>query len=58
MKKNHEPVKPICINSKGGRGGVPGLQPSIQNRIYSPEGVATAVTCEYITNVLEEIEDE
>lgn len=36
--------EPICINPKGGRGGKEGLQPSLQNRIYSDEGVAPAVT--------------
>ena len=35
---------PICLNSKGGRGGIPGLQPSLKDRIYSVESVSTAVT--------------
>lgn len=34
---------PICLNSKGGRGGIPGLQPSLKDRIYSVESVSTAV---------------
>ena len=36
--------KPICLNSKGGRNGILGLQPSIKDRIYSTEGIACAVT--------------
>lgn len=36
--------KPICLNSKGGRNGVPGLQPSLKDRIYSANGVSCAVT--------------
>lgn len=27
--------EPICLNSKGGRNGIEGLQPSLQDRIYS-----------------------
>lgn len=36
--------KPICLNSKGGRNGTPGLQPSLKDRIYDSEGIACAVT--------------
>lgn len=36
--------EPVCLNSKGGRGGVPGLQPSIQDRVYDSEAISTAVT--------------
>ena len=36
--------KTICLNSKGGRNGIPGLQPSLQNRIYDTNGIATACT--------------
>jgi len=36
--------KTICLNSKGGRNGVNGLQPSIKDRIYDSKGVSTAVT--------------
>lgn len=43
-ERKEETNKTICLNSKGGRGGVEGLQPSLQDRIYSVEGVATAVT--------------
>lgn len=40
---NTEP-KVICLNSKGGRKGVPGLQPSLNDRIYDCNGLATAYT--------------
>lgn len=33
----------ICLNPKGGRGGVDGLQPSLENRVYDPEGCAVAL---------------
>ena len=31
-----------CLNSKGGRNGVEGLQPSLADRVYNAEGCATA----------------
>ena len=33
--------KTICLNSKGGRNGVDGLQPSLKDRIYDSNGIAT-----------------
>ena len=33
--------KTICLNSKGGRNGVEGLQPSLKDRIYDSNGIAT-----------------
>lgn len=44
--------KPICINSKGGRNGIEGLQPSLSDRIYSSEGIATACTTCFQPNVI------
>ena len=32
-----------CLNSKGGRNGVVGLQPSLTNRVYDADGIATAI---------------
>lgn len=32
------------MNSKGGRNGIPGLQPSLQDRVYDSNGIATACT--------------
>lgn len=46
-KTNREALKilePVCLNSKGGRNGISGLQPSIQNRIYDSNYISTAVT--------------
>ena len=31
----------ICLNSKGGRNGVEGLQPSLKDRVYDSNGIAT-----------------
>lgn len=45
----------ICVNSKSGRGGVPGLQPSISDRIYSVDGKSTAVTTAFHPNIAEPI---
>lgn len=42
---------PICVNSKSGRGGVEGLQPSLQNRIFSTEGKSPALTTSYIPKI-------
>jgi len=39
--------RPVCLNSKGGRGGVEGLQPSLQDRIYSTEAVSVAIATGY-----------
>jgi len=36
--------KPICINSKGGRKGINGLQPSLTDRIYDSSGLAVCIT--------------
>lgn len=44
-------AEPICVNSKSGRGGVPGLQPSLSDRIYSVDGKSTAVTTAFHPNV-------
>ena len=33
--------KTLCLNSKGGRNGVEGLQPSLKDRIYDSNGIAT-----------------
>lgn len=36
-------TKTICLNSKGGRNGIEGLQPSLKDRIYDSNGIATCV---------------
>lgn len=35
--------KTICLNSKGGRNGVEGLQPSRKDRVYSSDGIAVTI---------------
>ena len=35
--------KTICLNSKGGRNGIEGLQPSLKDRIYDSSGLATCI---------------
>lgn len=44
--------KTICLNPKGGRGGQPGLQPSLHDRIYSTNGVACAIATTEFFNPL------
>lgn len=41
-----EPIvdEPVCLNSKGGRSGIEGLQPSLQDRIYDSNAIAPALT--------------
>ena len=46
--------EPKCLNSKGGRGGVEGLQPSLQDRVYSTDAVSTSVTTSFMPNILED----
>ena len=43
-------AEPICLNSK-----VNGKQPSVQDRIYSPEGTSTAITTCFHVNIQEPI---
>ena len=45
--------EPICLNSKSGRAGVDGLQPSLSDRIYSIDGKATAVTNGFMPKIAE-----
>jgi DNA (cytosine-5)-methyltransferase 1 len=33
----------ICLNSKGGRNGIEGLQPSVKDRVYDSNGIAACV---------------
>ena len=48
-------AEPICVNSKSGRAGIGGLQPSLSDRIYSIEGKATAVTNGFMPKIAEPI---
>lgn len=42
----------ICLNSKGGRGDIDGLQPSLQDRVYSVDGISVAVTTSFMPSIL------
>jgi len=33
----------ICLNSKGGRNGIKGLQPSLKDRVYDSDGLSCAI---------------
>lgn len=46
--------KPKCINSKGGRNGIDNLQPSIQDRCYSENGISFTITSGFLPSVLTE----
>ena len=55
VMQNHGSViaiaEPICLNSK-----VNGKQPSVEHRIYSPEGIMTAITTGFMPNIVEPYE--
>ncbi len=44
-------LKTICLNSKGGRKGIEGLQPSLQDRVYDSNGLSTSITTSYLPSV-------
>lgn len=46
--------EPKCLNSKGGRNGIDGLQPSLQDRVYDTNGVSVAVTTSFMPGILED----
>lgn len=48
-------ILPICLNSKSGRNGIKGLQPSLQDRIYSQNGKHTACTTCYMPKIAKSI---
>lgn len=48
VQKDSMICEPVCLNSKGGRGGVEGLQPSLQDRVYDSNAISTAVTTSYM----------
>lgn len=48
-------AEPICVNSKSGRGGVEGLQPSLQDRIYDLGGKMPAVTTAFNPKIAQPI---
>lgn len=48
-------AEPICVNSKSGRAGVEGLQPSLQDRVYDTAGKMPAVTSSFNPKIAEPI---
>lgn len=46
-------AEPICVNSKSGRAGVEGLQPSLQDRVYDTAGKMPAVTTSFNPRIAE-----
>lgn len=49
------PTMPVCVNSKSGREGKAGLQPSLSDRIYNIDGKSPALTASYVTKLAEPI---
>ena len=47
VSKDNLIAEPICVNSQSGRGGVEGLQPSLQDRVYDTAGKMPAVTSSF-----------
>lgn len=47
IKKLLKSKQPICLNSKGGRNGVEGLQPSRSDRVYLPTIAVTIATAPF-----------
>lgn len=45
---------PKCLNPKGGRSGIDGLQPSVQDRVYSVDGISTSITTSFMPNIMED----
>ena len=45
----------ICVNSKSGRAGVEGLQPSLQDRVYDTAGKMPAVTSSFNPKITEPV---
>lgn len=44
--------KTICLNSKVGRNGIEGLQPSCQNRIYDSDFISPSITTSFMPSFL------
>ena len=55
-KHQHTMVaEPICVNSKSGRAGVEGLQPSLQDRVYDTAEKMPAVTSSFNPKIAEPV---
>ena len=55
VSKDNLIAEPICVNSKSGRAGVEGLQPSLQDRVYDTAGKMPAVTTSFNPRIAEPV---
>lgn len=55
VSKDNLIAEPICVNSKSGRAGVEGLQPSRQDRVYDIAGKMPVVTSSFNPKIAESI---
>lgn len=55
VSKDNLIAEPICVNSKSGRAGVEGLQPSLQDRVYDTAGKMPAVTTSFNPKIAEPV---
>lgn len=55
VSKDNLIAEPICVNSKSGRGGVEGLQPSLQDRVYDTAEKIPAVTTSFNPRIAEPV---
>ena len=53
VSKDNLIAEPICVNSKSGRTGVEGVQPSLQDRVYDTAGKIPAVTTSFNPKIAE-----
>ena len=57
VSKDNLIAEPICVNSKSGRAGVEGLQPSLQDRVYDTAGKMPAVTTSFNPKIAEPLRE-
>ena len=55
VSKDNLIAEPICVNSKSGRAGVEGLQPSLQDRVYDTAGKMPALTTSFNPRIAEPV---
>ena len=58
VSKDNLIAEPICVNSKSGRAGVEGLQPSLQDRVYDTAGKMPAVTSSFNPKIAEPLNED
>lgn len=55
VSKDNLIAEPICVNSKSGRAGVEGLQPSLQDRVYDTAGKMPVVITSFNPRIAEPV---